>query len=119
MLHHLIEVAQAARRFNSVRDDHDHASSGIRSQISSRTHDRIEERSSTLRFTKHGDRMLETKNVARQWLDQVAVGFDRVDRRFIFWPQHLPEETNCRLLFKLSRRIKAATVIKQHRESNA
>jgi hypothetical protein len=45
-------------------------------------------------------------------LGQVAISFDRIDRRFIFRSQHLSEETNRRLFLKLARRIETAAVVK-------
>ena len=62
--------------------------------------------------------MFETNDVVSQRLGQVALSFNRVDRGFIFGPQHFPEETDRRLFFELARRIEAAAVVEKHRESN-
>src|SRR5690348_17305177 len=48
----------------------------------------------------------------------MALRLDRKNRGFIAGSHHLAEETDCRMFFKVARKIQTTTVIKKHCELN-
>jgi len=63
--------------------------------------------------------LFQPNNIIRQRLRKMTVGFDRIDGRFIPRSHYLAKEPHGRVLLKLTRSIKTATVVKQHRQANA